>query len=184
MPSSCAPSRLRASTGSAPVGLLLGHLGQIILRQREQHRDRIHLRHHDDAGGVGGVDDVAWIDEANAGHAVDGRLDARVVELQLGVLDRGAIVLHRAGELLDQRALVVDLLLGQEVLPAHRDVAIEIALGAVELRLIARQRRLTLVQQDLERPRIDLGDDLVVLDRLPLAEDDLVEPSVDLTCGR
>ena len=142
-------------------GLLLGHVGQIVLRQREQHGDRIHLRDHHDAAGVGRVDDVARIDQAHAGHAVDGRLDARVVELQLGVLDRRVVVLDGPRELRDQCLLVVDLLLRQEVLCPHRLVAIEIALGAIELRLIARQRRLPLVQQDLERARVDLGQYLV-----------------------
>ena len=83
-------------------------------------------------------------------------------------------------QLVDQRALVVDLLLRQEVLPAHRLVAGEIPLGAVQLGLVAGQRRLPLVQQDLERAGIDLGQHLALLDRLPLAEDDPVQAAVDL----
>ena len=46
----CAPSRLSASTSGGPRGLALHHARQLVLRQREEHRDRIELRDDDDAG--------------------------------------------------------------------------------------------------------------------------------------
>ena len=89
---------------------------------------------------------------------------------------------HGPGQLRDQRPLVVDLLLRQEVLPADRLVAIEVALGAVELRLVAGQRRLPLVQQDLERARIDLGQDSLCLTGCPSRKTTL--SSRPSTCAR
>ena len=64
-----------------------------------------------------GVDQVAGIDQAHAGDAVDRRRDARVVELQPRVLDLGLVGRDRPGQLVDQRPLVVDLLLRNQVLP-------------------------------------------------------------------
>ncbi len=45
---------------------------KIVLGQREEERDRVELRHDDEARRVGRVHDVAGVDEADAGHAVDG----------------------------------------------------------------------------------------------------------------
>ena len=45
------------------------------------------LRHHHDAGGIGGVHDVARIDQADAGAALDGGGDGGVVELRARIVD-------------------------------------------------------------------------------------------------
>ena len=143
-----------------PAALRRRDARQVVLRQREEHRDRIELRDDDDARRVGGVHDVARVDLAHARDAVDGRLDARVVELQLRVLDLRLVALHGAAQLLDGRALVVDLLLRDELLRDDGLVALEVALRAAQLRRVARERRLGLVQLDVERPRIDLREQL------------------------
>ena len=67
---------------------------EIILGEREEDRDRVELRHHDEAGGVRGMHHISRIDEAEAGHAVDGGRDARIVEVELGGVDRSLIALH------------------------------------------------------------------------------------------
>ena len=62
--------------------------------------------------GVGGVHEVARVDQAHAGDAVDRRRDARVVELEPRVLDLRLVgAAPSPSALADQRALVVDLLL-------------------------------------------------------------------------
>src|SRR5262249_14245935 len=88
--------------------------------------------------------------------------------------------LDGADELADLRLVVVDLLLGDEVLLAQTLVAIVVAARGVELRLIARERTLRLVELDLPRPRIDLGEWVALVDLLALGEQHLVEPPVDL----
>ena len=65
-----------------------------------------------------GVHDVAGIDQAHAGHAVDGRRDARVVEVQVGGVDLRLVGLHLRLELRDRRRLVGVLLRGDELLVA------------------------------------------------------------------
>ena len=103
MSASCPlPSELRAVAAAGldrrarPRPALCDHARQVVLRQREEDRDRIELRDDDDAGRVGGVHEVARVDQAHAGHAVDRRGDARVVELQLRVLDLRLVGLHVA----------------------------------------------------------------------------------------
>ncbi len=50
-------------------------LAELLLRQGEQHRDRLELGDDDDAARVGGVHDVALVDLADAGAAGDRRDD-------------------------------------------------------------------------------------------------------------
>ena len=74
------------------------------------------------------VHDVAGIDLAQADAPADRRGDARVGELQPGVVDRRLVGLHRALVLPHQRFLRVDLLLRDRVLREQRPVALEVEL--------------------------------------------------------
>ena len=58
-------------------------------------------------------------------------------------------------------------------------VALERATGIVELRLVARELALGLLQLHLERTRVDLGEQVPLLHQLPLAEGDVDELTVD-----
>ena len=77
-------------------------LRQLVFRRGEDHRDRLDLGDGDDAGLRGGIDDVADIDLAQPDDAGDRRLDGGVIELGLGVGNRGVIGLDLRGQLRDQ----------------------------------------------------------------------------------
>ena len=86
------PSRSQASTATAsPLCMRLHHARHVVLGNREDDGDRLQLRDHDEAVGVGRVHDVARIDLAQSDAAADRRGDARVGELQLGVVDRALV---------------------------------------------------------------------------------------------
>ena len=110
-------TRSSALTGSgsplASCGLDVGHA---VLRHRELHVDRVHLRDHRDAGGRVGRHVVARVDRAQADAAGHRRGDAGVVEVELGGRLGGAVGDHGAFELLDQRGLRVDVLARDRVL--------------------------------------------------------------------
>ena len=59
--------------------------GQIRLRQGEQQRDRLDLGDDDETVRVGRMDYVADIDLPDAGDAGNGRCQARVAELDVGL---------------------------------------------------------------------------------------------------
>ena len=102
--------------------------------------------------------------------AADRRGDARIGELQLRAVDRALVRLHRALVLAHQRLLRVDLLLRDRVLREQRPVALEVDLRVLEQRLVLGHLADGLRQLHLERPRIDLGEQVAGLDDLPFAE--------------
>ncbi len=97
---------LDGSAGERPL-----HGGQLLFRQREDDADGLYLGDHHDAGGRRGMHDVARIDQADAGAAVDRRHDSRVVELRARIVDDSLVDFDLGGDLLDQRVLRVDRLL-------------------------------------------------------------------------
>ncbi len=104
---------------------------------------------------------------------------AAVGELQLRVVDRRLVGLDRALVLADERLLRVDLLLRDRVLGKQRAIALEIDLRVLEQRLVLRHLPLRLPELDLERPRVDLGQQVAGLHDLALLERDLHELPVD-----
>lgn len=93
----------------------LGHgavdRAELLLRQIEDHRDRLNLSDHDDAIRIGGMDDIAGIDGADAGAPIDGRADGRIVERGFGTVYGGLVGLQLGRELRHGRRLRVGLLL-------------------------------------------------------------------------
>ena len=67
----------------------------LILRQGEDHRDWLQLCNDDQASRIGGVNDVALIDQSDAGAARNRRANRRVVELDLRRFDIRLVALHR-----------------------------------------------------------------------------------------
>ena len=65
----------------------------------------------------------------------------------------------------DERLLVGDLLLGDRILFVQHLIAAEIALRLGEQRLVFRQLALRLGERRLIRPRVDLGDEIALLDQ-------------------
>ena len=119
------------------------------------------------------------IDQADAGAAVDGRDDPRVVELRARIVDDGLIDLELRGELIDQRALRVDRLLARQILRLQLRVALEIELRILELRLVLHLGRHRLLVGRLIRTRIDLREQIALVHRLPLGERDPLQLAVD-----
>ena len=116
--------------------MLLDH-GQIRLRQGEQQRNRLDLGDDDETVGVGRMNDVADVDLADAGDAGNGRGQARIAELDVGLVDLRLVGLHGGLELRHLRRLRLDQLRGRIALVAELGVAGEIGFGIGELRLVA-----------------------------------------------
>ena len=55
---------------------LVEDLRELVLRKCEDHGDRLHLRNDYQPARVGGVDNVAWINEAKADASGDWRSNA------------------------------------------------------------------------------------------------------------
>ena len=157
----------------------LGDAREIVLREREDDRDRIELRHDDDAARIGGVHDVARVDEANARDAVDRRRDVRVRHVELRGVDLRFVREHRGGRRVDRGAIVVDLLLRDEPLPRELAVTHERDLRVALRRDVLRALRGRLLLLDLERARVDERERVALLHELPLAVEHLVEAPVD-----
>ena len=64
---------------------LADHSGKLILRQTENHRDRLQLRDHHKSAGIRGVNDVADSTSRNPNAPGDRRRDVRVRDLQLAL---------------------------------------------------------------------------------------------------
>ncbi len=186
------PARPEQGRAVAAEGLDLEpaslHLGrdprQVVLRKREEDGDGIELGDHHDPAGVAGADQVAGVDEAHAGDAVDRRDDPGVVEVEARALDGRAIHGDGSLQLADRRRRVVEGRSGVE-LPVPEDLVPGLVQARVlELRRVAGQRPLRLVELDLERPGVDLGEELALLDGVPFLEVHVIEPAVDLRLDR
>src|SRR5216684_5403101 len=123
--------------------------------------DRIDARDRGEQRGR--PDQIAQLSLGDAGDPVGERADLGEPEIELGGLHRrpGRLDGRRGGEL-DLR-VGVELAAGDGARLRQRDVAIDVAGGASELRFGLRQLRPRLVEGCLERPRIDLEKDLVLL---------------------
>ncbi len=71
-------------------------------------------------------------------------------------------------------------MLGDEFLPHQILIALDHQIRVLQLGAVARQRALGLMQLNLERPRVDLGQHLTLAHGLTLAEEDLHQPAVHL----
>ena len=79
----------------------LAHSRQIVFGQRKQHRDGLSLGDHHQTKRVVGVDQIARIDSPQAKTARDWRRDARVIELQAGVVHGSLIAFELTFKLTD-----------------------------------------------------------------------------------
>src|SRR6202035_2243910 len=134
-----------------------------------------HLREHDQSGRVVGMDDIARIDQANAGDAVKRRGDRRVTQLCPRRVDGGLVGFHRVLQLRHLRRLSIYLLARGVALLEQRLKAAEICLSVVQVRLIATTRRGHLIDLCLEGAWIDLRENLPALYLLSLGEIDLLK---------
>src|SRR3984893_12836514 len=106
------------------------------------------------------MDDIARIDQANAGDTVKRRDDRCVTQLCPRRVDGSLVGLHRVLQLRHLRRLSVYLLARGVALLEQRLKAAEICLRIVQVRLIATTRRDRLVELSLVGAWIGLRDDL------------------------
>ena len=137
------------------------------------------MRDRDDAGLLSGVDEIAFVDETEAGAARDRRADGRIVELRPRSVDRRGVGGDRGGELQHQRVLGIELLLGGEVLLGEGRIAGEIELGVGDSGLVLRLLGDRLIERGLKRSGVDLGQKVALLDHLAFIEGDLHDLPVD-----
>ena len=103
-----------------------------------------------------------------------------VGDVELGRLDHRLVGGDRRLVLGDQRNLVGDLLHGDRILLGELLKAGEVALRLAQQRLVLGQLPLRLGQRRLIGARIDLGDEVALLDRLAFGEADALQRSGDL----
>ena len=103
-----------------------------------------------------------------------------IVEIELRGLHLRLVGDDRRLVLGDQRLLVRHLLLGDRILLAQRQIAVEIALRLGEQRLVLGQLALRLRERGLVGSRIDLGEEVALLDDLAFVEPQLLQLARDL----
>src|SRR6185437_10248461 len=114
----------------------------------------------------------------------DRRGDVAVGKIDLGGLDLRLVRLDRSLILLHQRPLRIQLLLRDGILLDQLLEALQVQPGIREERLIFTQRALGLRQGRLVGPRIDLREELALLDQLAFLEGDLLQLAADLGAYR
>src|SRR6185369_4773496 len=145
---------------------LLPDLRQIIFGNAEQHVDWLQLGDDEHAVGIGGMNDVARIDQTQTDSSGDRRSDAAIGDLNFGVVDLSLIDVYDALILMDRGDLCVELLLRDRILAIGDLVTVEIDLCVFKQRLIALKLSLGLGQLRLKRTRIDLRQQLALFDHL------------------
>ncbi len=121
------------------------HAWNIVLGNGENERNGLQLRDDHDPIGVIGFDDVAHIDDAQADAPGDGGGDARVIHLQLRVLQIGLIHFDNRFGLLEQSQLFVVFLLRVGIAGSQLLGALQIDFGQFQLSLIALQLTFRLI---------------------------------------
>src|SRR4029078_10513639 len=111
----------------------------VVLRYREQHRNRLDLGYDQRSVLIVGMNDVAHVYQTQADPASDRRADMAVGQLQTSALNLSLIGFDRAFKLSDGRSLGIELLLGNGVLFQKGLIAGQVDLGVVELGLVSRQ---------------------------------------------
>ena len=132
------PSEVLATSSGAPAASICVELRDLLLGRGEDDRDRLQLGDRHDAGLLRGGDDIALVDQAEAGAAGDRRADRRIVELHLRGVDRRRVRRDLRDQLVDQRILRVELLLGREILLGERRIALQVEPGVGEIGLVLR----------------------------------------------
>jgi len=130
------------------------------------------------------VHDVPDIDQSEADASRDRRRDSGVGEIQPGAVDLTLIGSERARGLIGRRSLRVELLPGQNPLCDEILVAIEVELRVLQRGLIFGGLPFRLGELHLERPRIELGEQVTFVDDLTFRERHLGELSIDAASHR
>ena len=152
-----------ALAGLAPV---LRHQGHPAFRQGEDHIGRRQQGDAHQTFGIGGMHHVALVHLSQAQHAVGRSGDAAVLQLQGRRIHGSLVGLYRAFILAHQGALVVVLLPGDMAAAHQLFIPAQVAAGVLQLGRIAGQGAPGLAQSGLERPGVDLGQQVALMDEL------------------
>jgi hypothetical protein len=129
---------------------------------------------------VVGADEVALVDHQGAGAPRDRRRDGRVLHLHLRVVDGRAVGLDRGFEGGRARPARLELLGRRDAAAGEVGVALRDDPGVGRLRDVALEIGLGLREGRLERPPVELEQDLVLLDVVAFLEVDRRELAGDL----
>jgi hypothetical protein len=140
------------------------------LRERKDQRDRLDLRDIDQAIHVGRMNDVADIDLPDPGDAVDRRGEISIAEIDLGALDDRLIGFHHGHKLRHDRFLRIGKLQRNRFFFGEVGIAVEIDARIFKMRLVAVAIGDRLIELRLVGSRVDLAEQVALLDRLPLDE--------------
>src|SRR4029077_7121438 len=135
---------------------------------------------HRDSGVVAGLHVVSRIDKAKADTAGDRRYDAAVEHVELLLIDLRLIELHRALVLLHNVDLILVLLARDRILLGEFLVAYEADLRVRQHALVRGELAFELRLLKLVGSRVDLRQEIALLDQLPFGEPHLQELAVDL----
>src|ERR1043165_5091196 len=163
---------------------LLPDLRQVIFRDTEEQVDRLQLRDHEHAVRIGRMNDVARIDETQTNASGNRRRDAGIADVDFRSVDLSLIDLHDAFVLMDRGDLRVELLFRNRVFTVGQLITIEIDVRVFEQRLVTQWLSLCLFELRLKRTRIDLREQVALLDHLTLAVVDADQLTVDATLDR
>jgi hypothetical protein len=153
-------------------------------RQGEQNRRRLGQDEARDGFCVVGVHEVARIDEANPDASVAWCRDGRKIKLGLCGFDQGLVGLDGRLELIGPGLLLINELLGRDVLHHQCLGAHEVLIGGTQHRHILRLLRLGLVERGLEQARIDPRQHVTHFYVLAFGEQHLLHDAVDLGMDR
>ena len=157
----------------------LHDLRELILGQGEDDGDGLDLGHQNQARGIGGVDDVAWVDGADADGAVDGRGDVSVGDVDLGGLNGGLVGLESSGGLSGVRDLELLALPGDDSGLVEGSVTAGLGRHVGGVGFVPGELAFGLGDRCLVGAGVDLGEELALPDRLALADVDREELAVD-----
>src|SRR6266851_2274356 len=176
---------IKRADGQRRSGAHLFHYRrQIVLCQGENYRYRLQLGDHDDAVRVTGLHVIARVDLTQPDPAGHRRNDAAIGEVELLYVDLRLIRFDSGLILGDERHLRVSGLPGDRVLRHQRIVPFEVELGILQQGLVLGELRFGLLERHLIGSRIDLGEEVALLDHLALLEGDLGQIAVDLGFDR
>src|SRR6185312_13536487 len=151
---------------SLPAIHLLHDGADIVLGDGEQHRDRLQLRHHDNAVRLSGFHKVADIDLAQTDAAGHWRRDLRVLQIDLRLIDARLIGLDRAFGLLRRGDGGCVGLRRDSVQFDEISITLHVDARFLQRGLIFLQGADRLIDRSLEGARIDFGQHVPGLDHL------------------
>ena len=128
--------------------------------------------------------DVADIDEAETDAAADRRSDAGIGELEFGVVNQALIRCNGSIKLTNQCCLGIELLLWDDAFFKEQLITLKIDLGILPLRLVFSKLSQSLLKLDLEGTRINLGEEISLVDKLTFLKRDAAELAIDATANR